>query len=300
MKCGIVILNYNDFETTKKLLDLICDYKVLKKIVVVDNHSTDDSYQKLCRYRSEKIVILQAPKNGGYSKGNNIGIKYLLNNTDVEIVCISNADVKFDEDFVKKILSDFKKQKDFAVLTGLQMNPEGGIAEHPFWEEYTTKRYFKMQILTLWPLNHILKRNIDSHYAQQKLKQRKEFFQVGAVEGSLFFIRSEVLEKIGFLDERVFLYNEENILAKKIKVIGSKIGVDTTVKYIHYGSVTIKKVLPSKQKLAYLFQSSIYYFNHYQSRNKLLHSAHFFVCILKRIHGYAAILKSKIFKSYIE
>ena len=233
MKCGIVILNYNDFETTKKLLDLICNYKVLEKIVVVDNYSTDDSYQKLCRYQSEKIIILQALDNGGYSKGNNIGIKYLLNHTDVEIICISNADVKFDEDFVKKILSDFKKYKNFAVLTGLQMNPEGGIAEHPFWEEYIIKRYFKMQILTLWPLNHILKRNIDSYYAQQKLKQKKEFFQVGAVEGSLFFIRSEVFEKIGLLDEKVFLYNEENILAKKIKAIKSKIGVDTTVKYIH-------------------------------------------------------------------
>ena len=40
---GMVIVNYNDYETTKRLLDNVKDYKVLKEIVVVDNKSTDNS-----------------------------------------------------------------------------------------------------------------------------------------------------------------------------------------------------------------------------------------------------------------
>ena len=42
MKTGIVILNYNDYENTIKMVHQIKDYKCLSKIVIVDNHSSDD------------------------------------------------------------------------------------------------------------------------------------------------------------------------------------------------------------------------------------------------------------------
>lgn len=42
MKTGIVILNYNDSETTINLIRHIKGFFSLSKIVVVDNASTDD------------------------------------------------------------------------------------------------------------------------------------------------------------------------------------------------------------------------------------------------------------------
>ena len=45
-KVGMIILNYNDYETTDKYLSSIKNYKVLDKIIVVDNNSTDSSYEK--------------------------------------------------------------------------------------------------------------------------------------------------------------------------------------------------------------------------------------------------------------
>ncbi len=42
-----VILNYNDAETTEKLVKQIVDYKVLHQIIVVDNASTDNSLERL-------------------------------------------------------------------------------------------------------------------------------------------------------------------------------------------------------------------------------------------------------------
>ena len=51
LQCGIVILNYNDYETTSYLLEMIQNYHCLKHIAVVDNHSTDGSYEKLQKYQ---------------------------------------------------------------------------------------------------------------------------------------------------------------------------------------------------------------------------------------------------------
>ena len=77
-KTGIVILNYNDYETTINMLNSIKDYDSLDHIVVVDNKSTDNSYEVLKPYESKKIDVIQSKSNKGYSYGNNVGIKYLL------------------------------------------------------------------------------------------------------------------------------------------------------------------------------------------------------------------------------
>ncbi len=282
MKCGIVILNFNDFSTTKKLLDMIQNFDVLNKIVVVDNHSNDNSYQKLLSYQSEKIEVLQAKENGGYSRGNNIGIRYLIDHTDVDIIGISNSDVEFNENFVLKIINDFECYKDYTIITGLQMNLKGEIAIHPFWEEYTTGRWMKKMLFGLWPFSHISKKGIDGEYIHKKLGLNKNFFQVGAVEGSLFFIRRKEFEELGLFDEGVFIYCEEDILAKKMKKAGKKTGVDSTVKYIHYGATTTKKVFTSKASQNHAFNSNVYYFNHYQTRNNFLHALHLLLCYMQK------------------
>lgn len=44
---GCVVLNYNDSSTTINLLKQIQQYNSIKRIVVVDNLSTDDSFSRL-------------------------------------------------------------------------------------------------------------------------------------------------------------------------------------------------------------------------------------------------------------
>ena len=59
MKTGIIILNYNDYENTLKIIDMIKDYKCLKKIIIVDNASTDDSFNHLKPLENNKITIIK-------------------------------------------------------------------------------------------------------------------------------------------------------------------------------------------------------------------------------------------------
>ena len=58
MKNVMVILNYNDYNTTSDYLELIGNYKCLDYIIVVDNNSTDNSYQKLLKYNNKKIKVI--------------------------------------------------------------------------------------------------------------------------------------------------------------------------------------------------------------------------------------------------
>ncbi len=285
MKCGIVILNYNDYDMTSNLLNIIHSFDSLDKIVVVDNHSTDDSYKKILEYESDKVVVIRALENGGYSKGNNLGIRYLINNTDVDIIGIANSDVEFNDDFVEKIKKRFEKRNNYSIISGLQVDANGNVGSHPFWPEYTILQYFQMKFFSSRLVDHLLKPKAYHNYVMQKLESKKDFFRVGAVEGSLFFIRKSDLQTIGLLDENVFMYCEEDILAKKIDKIGQKIGVDSSICYLHYGSVTTQKTLSSKVKINHIFNSSVYYFNNYQSNKKILQILNWGLCYLLRLEG---------------
>ena len=77
MSLGIVILNYNDSDSTIELIERIKNYKILDLIVVVDNNSTDNSFELIKKYESDKIKVLKSNKNNGYGAGNNIGAKFL-------------------------------------------------------------------------------------------------------------------------------------------------------------------------------------------------------------------------------
>ena len=73
-KIGIVIVNYNDYNSTKHLIDNIRDYKCLKEIVIVDNNSTDDSFEKLKEFESNRITIIKNSSRH-FSSGLNVGAK---------------------------------------------------------------------------------------------------------------------------------------------------------------------------------------------------------------------------------
>ena len=75
MKTSCVILNYNDAQTVIEQVKRIYQYSSLDYIVVVDNCSTDNSWEELqaLKEKSEKISLIQTEKNGGYGAGNNAG-----------------------------------------------------------------------------------------------------------------------------------------------------------------------------------------------------------------------------------
>ena len=54
---SIIILNYNDFETTNLMINKIKDYKVINHIIVVDNCSTDNSFKELSKIKDGRVRI---------------------------------------------------------------------------------------------------------------------------------------------------------------------------------------------------------------------------------------------------
>lgn len=283
-KIGVVVLNYNDSKTTIELLNLIKNYVVIDKIVVVDNASTDDSYNILKVYENQKIKVIQSNKNGGYSYGNNFGAFWLIEKYNVDILFIASPDVEFGEEFVKKI-STLIINKDIACASG-RMNENGG--NFNINGNFISDRIYLENLLAAT----ILGAKIRHLYYKPNNKNYSGIIYVDMITGPLFAIKADAFEKIKGFDDGVFLYCEELILGTRLKRAGYKTAIDTDISFFHKGSVTINKNLNYLKKIRQMFNSRLYYFKNYSDINALQYF------ILKLFIEYGYFARKILFKIY--
>jgi len=258
-KLGMVIINYNDYKTTTRLLKNIKSYSCLSKVVVVDNASTDNSYTMLKEFESNRITIIKNRENKGYAAGLNTGAKYLINELGKCNIIFSNSDViiKGDTDLTK-LSSDIKGN---VAVVGPTIEELGhlnrGFKSSTVTDEILfnlplISRYFR-KTRTLYP---------NSYYD-------KDTTTVDYVSGCFFVVDSTSLEKVNYFDENTFLYYEELILANKLKRINKKEIVDNNIRIIHDHSVTIDKSFSRIKKYKTLKSSQRYFVKEYLHANIL-------------------------------
>ena len=277
MKTGIIILNYNDYETTYDMLNRIKNFKEIDIIVVVDNMSLDNSYERLKKIENEKIKVISSNENKGYASGNNVGIKYLVDNYKVDNIIISNPDIILKDSDIKILKDDLKNNKNIDIISPY-IDERGKISRGWKLPRYIDELLCNMNFFHKIGENN-LKYNADYY--------KDDLTKVDVVSGCFFMIRKESFEKIGYFDENTFLYYEENIIGKKLKDNNMNTYVDKRVNIIHNLSISVNKSFNSIKKYKILKQSQKYYQKEYNKLN-------IFGMILLRFVYYISLIISYI------
>lgn len=266
-KVSCVILNYNDAETAEKLVRRIYQYGSLDAVVVVDNCSADDSQSRLKALAQEldpeRIVVLEAEQNGGYGAGNNLGVSYSYEVLQMDYVLIANPDVEFSDTTVSHLAHTLETHPDLGVAAASMEDPVYGTQRNGW------------PILGLWrdlarsgPVCRRLFRPL-LEYRETYFKGKRAVY-VDAVHGSMLMVDALKMIECGGYDERVFLYNEEQILGWRMLDRGYRTALLLTDRYIHRHSQSISKTYQDiwqRQKLRN--QSAMYYYKTYLHINPL-------------------------------
>ena len=103
-KASIIILNWNGKEDTLECLESVgkIDYPNFDTIVV-DNGSSDESV-KAFQKEFPKVKVLETGENLGYAGGNNVGIRYALDN-GADYILILNNDTIVDSQLLKAFIN---------------------------------------------------------------------------------------------------------------------------------------------------------------------------------------------------
>ena len=260
MKNCFLIVNHNDYKSTKHLIDNIIDFNIIDHILIVDNKSNDEEITLLKQIKQNKIEILFNDVNAGYSGGINYGAKYLIEKYKECNLIISNSDIViFAEDDLKKLID--------------LLNYEGiGLVGPQIIEKGNTNRGCKkitpnLEILCNLGLFKNRIRNKMLAYPNEYYEGEIGFVDV--ISSAFFLINSKTLERINYMDENLFLYYEEQVLSEKIKKLGLGIIISNKVFVKHLFSVSVDKVYKNKEKNKMFRESQLYYFNTFYNLNKI-------------------------------
>lgn len=192
-KLSVVIPTYNPNKNLGNLISELESIKDKKKndelyLVIVDNSSESKTIDKLVKkYKDSKWVkILKNKSNLGFARAVNIGIRQALKEK-LDSVLILNQDVKANSDFLTPLLSN--KAYIVAPVISFHRN-KGLIYDHGGKVNWLTGRTY----------------HIETRSKDQRLVTND---QIDYVSGCCMLVRSDVFKKIGFFDEKFFMYFED-------------------------------------------------------------------------------------------
>ncbi len=226
MDISIIILNYKSKGLVLNCVKSIkeADWNSLKyEIIVVDNHS-EDSIGEILAWQNPEVKFIASPVNLGMGGGNNLGLKAAQG----KYVVIMNPDtIAFTDTF--KSLFAFMENNPQVGLTGpLQYNPDQTVQDSCFrWFGIFTPLYRRT------PLGRLSFAKKDLARFLMKDFDKLTFLEVDWLMGSCLFCRTSALQKVGYFDERFFMYFEDTDLCRRFWQNGWQVVFYPAAKIIH-------------------------------------------------------------------
>lgn len=220
IKIIIVILHFAEKKQTLSCLLSInkLEAKGLKIEVIVVNNNPKENLHDL-ETKFNKFSFLETGKNLGYAAGNNFGIKKALKEKP-DFVFVINNDTVLDEKILLNLI-EFAKTNEKIGILGPKIYFAPGYEFHK--ERYQVKDQGKVIWyaggLIDWPNIVSSHRGVDEiDHGQYDTPMETDF-----VSGCAMLVKKEVWEKIGFFDERFFLYWEDVDFCQRARKAGFKI-----------------------------------------------------------------------------
>ncbi len=243
---SIIIVNYNTRDLLRSCLKSIrMDIHPLSlEIIVVDNHSSDGSTDML-RQEFPAVAVIENTDNLGFSKACNQGIRASRG----RYIILLNSDTELLPDTLESLgrLLVQELPNSIAGIVGCRlMNPDGSL-------QYSTGNF-----PSLWSTIRDMFR--PRHLRKYDLTGYDHAHDVDWVTGAFLLIRRSVVEDIGLLDERFFMYYEEVDWCLRARKRGWSVLYDPTTSIIHKAPLASKKNRINLKIVIEVRRSHLYYF----------------------------------------
>ncbi|MCF8056359.1 MAG: glycosyltransferase family 2 protein [Desulfocapsa sp.] len=239
----IILVTWNHWSVTAECLAQLVQLGYTNyHIVVVDNGSTDttpDTIETLF----PTVTLLRNTDNLGFAAGCNIGLRHVLA-MGADYVLLLNNDTIPSLDLISRLVAAAGSLPDAGILT-----PIATYADAP-------QRW--------WPTAgfcHRLTSDYVRLHPEQLLDGRP--LPVNYVFGTAMFLRRPVLEQVGLLDERYFMYYEDMDYCLRAARAGWELYVLPDIHISHHVEASTEEDLVSRQY--FKARSSVIFFRSYGS-----------------------------------
>jgi len=225
MKIATILVNYFGAKDTALCIESLENSDEPVSIVVVDNSPNDPELGAVLECHLD-VHLIKAPENLGFGRGNNLGIDWVLENTDSEFIFIFNNDATVKPDTIGHLVQAMEEHPEAAIVSPrivFSESPEilwygGGEVD---WKRGGGKVPGVLGIS-------------DAPLAMQA---RHVSFATGC---AMFFRREVLAEQKGF-DPRFFMYEEDLELSLRVQKSGWKLWYNPSALVYHVGQGSQRK-----------------------------------------------------------
>ena len=211
-KLAIIIVNWKQYELTIKCLSSVYKSKFKDfEIILVDNESNTEKLKNLLK-NFKKIKVFQNDTNLGFGAANNIAINYAIQN-NFEYLMLLNNDTEVDENFIHPLINKINNDNLIGAVQPLIMN-------------YNNKS-------SVWSAGGYVS-NFFGYTSTNKNSNGN--LKLDWITGCCMLLKTDLIKKVGLIDENFFAYYEDVDWSLRIKDLGYSLNLVNTSLVYHYGS----------------------------------------------------------------
>jgi GT2 family glycosyltransferase len=246
VEVAIVILNYNGRNYLEKFLPSVSNYSQNYPIIVVDNHSVDDSIDFL-KANYPQIRLIQLPQNEGFSQGYNLALQQV----QAKYYLLLNSDVEVTENWLAPMVEFMNSQ------------PEAGACQ-PKIKSYRQKNQFEHAGAGggfIDKFGYPFCRGRIFQAVEEDKGQYNDIREIFWATGACMLIRAQLFHQVGGLEADFFAHMEEIDLCWRLKNQGYKIYYVGKSEVYHVGGGTLSQESPFKTYLNFRNNLAMLYKN---------------------------------------
>ena len=280
---SIIIVSYRNSGVIGACLRSIKNSKTkyIYEVLVHDNGSPDDTADIVANeFPWAKLI---RGKNIGFAGGNNTAIKQ----SNGRYILLLNPDTEVEEDTFEVMLDLMERRKDIGMATCKVVMDKGEIdkaSRRSFPTPWVSFTKFS-GLAALFPKSRVFNR-----YNLGCLSEDDEY-EIDALVGAFQLTRREVVDKIGLLDERFFMYGEDIDWCYRCKQAGWKVYYYPKTKIFHHKGYSSK--LSPLTLWEFHRAMVLFYKKHYQSKYPSLVNGLIYLAIYAR---YLIKARFKVFR----
>lgn len=204
---GAVILNYKTAGDAVSLAQHISEMPLVDRVCIVDNDPCGEDAliirEWVHRFRCEKVSVIEATKNLGYSGGNNLGIDDLRMARCTHALVL-NPDVTISEEDVELLLGEIVSGRSDLVSPRVLEGDSKAAVEYRAWITFA---------------------GTDLRVRSGERRKFVAFLEriglaIPHFSGACFVASIDTLDRLGGFPERLFLYCEEVWLSAELMRCG--------------------------------------------------------------------------------
>ncbi len=184
------------------------------EIIVIDNHSDDDSAGILRTALTgiPSVQIVESPANAGFGAGYNFAARYAKG----EYLLINNPDKNLQKEGVAELIKKMKSDPTIGILAPRLLHPDGtarlSMRRYPRVIDVLARRSFLKRIFSRSLRRYLM---VDADPLAEQ--------DVDWIAGGCFLIRRDFFHALGGFDDRFFLFFEDTDLCRRCRGAGKRV-----------------------------------------------------------------------------